>query len=98
MAKELIFKLSGTDYGAAPVKLERKKIYGWTDIVATDRSGSVCGSAYLSPDDALIIPKGGLKQGTVDDDGRWLEKSQLTAYSEDGQEVLPNLPSSFDAP
>ena len=32
MAKELIFKLSGTDYGAAPVKLERKKIYGWTDI------------------------------------------------------------------
>ena len=34
MAKELIFKLSGADYGAAPVKLERKKIYGWTDIVA----------------------------------------------------------------
>ena len=59
MAKELIFKLSGTDYGAAPVKLERKKIYGWTDIVATDRSGNVCGSAYLSPDDALIIPSGG---------------------------------------
>ena len=64
MAKELIFKLNGTDYGSAPVKLERKKIYGWTDVVATDRSGSVCGSAYLSPDD----------------------------------EVLPNLPSSFDAP
>lgn len=66
MAKELIFKLSGTDYSAAPVKLERKKIYGWTDVVATDRNGEVCSSAYLSPDDALIIPSGGLKQGTVD--------------------------------
>ena len=36
MAKELLFKLNGTDYASAPVKLERKKIYGWTDIVATD--------------------------------------------------------------
>ena len=48
MAKELIFKLSGAEYNAAPVKLERKKIYGWTDIVATDKNGDVCGSAYLS--------------------------------------------------
>ena len=98
MAKELVFKLSGKDYNAAPVKLDRKKIYGWTDTIATDRSGDVCGSAYLSPDDALIIPSGGLKQGTVSADGRWLEKSELTAYSEDGTEVLPVLPSAFDAP
>jgi hypothetical protein len=98
MAKELMFKLAGTDYGAAPVKLERKKIYGWTDIVATDKAGDVCGSAYLSPDDALVIPSGGLQQATVDSEGRWVKKSELTAYSEDGQEVLPLLPSSFDAP
>ena len=98
MAKELIFKLSGTDYGAAPMKIERKKIYGWTDIVATDRSGNVCGSAYLSPDDALIIPSGGLKQATVDETGRWVNKSELTAYSEDGKEQLVMFPSSFDAP
>ena len=98
MAKELIFKLGGADYGAAPVKLERKKIYGWTDTVATDKDGNVCGSAYLSPDDALVIPSGGLQQATVDSEGRWVKKSELTAYSEDGQEVLPVLPSSFDAP
>ena len=98
MAKELIFSLAGTDYGAAPVKLERKKVYGWTDTVATDRSGEVCCSAYLSPDDALIIPSGGLKQAVVDDEGRWVEKSELTAYDEDGQTVLTVFPSSFDAP
>ena len=98
MAKELQFKLNGKDFAAAPVKLERKKIYGWTDIVATDKAGDVCGSAYLSPDDALIIPSGGLKQGVVNEDGLWVDKSELTAYNEDGTEVLPVLPSSFDAP
>ena len=98
MAKELIFKLAGTDYTAAPVKLERKKIYGWTTLVATDRAGGVCESAYLSPDDSLIIPSGGLKQATVDSEGRWVDKSELKAYSEDGEQELPVLPSSFDAP
>ena len=78
MARELTFKLAGSDYSAAPVKLERKKIYGWTSIVATDRAGDVCNSVYLSPDDSLIIPSGGLKQATVDSNGRWVEKSELT--------------------
>ena len=98
MARELTFTLAGTAYGAAPVKLERKKIYGWTDTVATDKDGNVCSSAYLSPDDALVIPSGGLKQATVDDEGRWVDKSELIAYSEDGQEPLAVRPSSFDAP
>lgn len=98
MTRELTFKLAGSDYSAAPVKLERKKIYGWTSIVATDRAGDVCNSVYLSPDDSLIIPSGGLKQATVDSNGRWVEKSELTAYSADGTEALPVVPSSFDAP
>ena len=98
MAKELIFKLSGADFPAAPVKLERKKIYGWSDTVATDKDGIECTSAYLSPEDSLIIPSGGLKQATVDGSGRWVNKSELKAFSEDGTEELPVLPSSFDAP
>ena len=36
MAKELLFKLVGSEYSAAPVKLERKKIYGWTSLVANN--------------------------------------------------------------
>lgn len=98
MAKELIFKISGAEYGAAPVKLERKKIYGWTDVVATDKDGATCKSAYLSPDDSLIIPAGGLKQATVDGAGRWVDKSELKAFDEEGKEELPVLPSSFDSP
>lgn len=100
MAKELIFKLGGKDFVGSPVKLERKKIYGWTDVVATDCGGDECVKADLSPEDVLIIPSGGLKQATVDAESRWVEKGELTAYSEDGIEVLPLLPppSAFDAP
>lgn len=98
MAKELSFSLNGVSYGAAPIKLERKKIYGWTSLVATSGNGDVCSTAYLSPDDALIIPSGGLKQGIVSEDGCWIDKTNLTAYSEDGANVLPLYPSSFDAP
>ena len=98
MAKELIFKLFDTWFAATPVKLERKKVYGWTETIATDKNGEACVSAYLSPDDSLVIPSGGIKQATVDSDGRWIDKSELIAYSEDGENKLPILPSSFDAP
>lgn len=96
MAKELLFSLGGSLYGSAPVKLERKKLYGWSSMVATDRQDMTCISAYLSPDDSMVIPSGAFKQGTVDDEGRWVDKSELTAYGENGQ-ALAVVPSSFDS-
>ena len=97
MAKVLTFKMAGSESCAAPVKLERKKVYGWTNLVATDQRGETCSVAYLSPDDALVIPSGGLKQATVDETGKWVEKNSLVAYGEDDT-PLPLVPSSFDAP
>ena len=96
MAKELQFSLAGNAYAAAPVKLERKKIYGCSDLVATDKQGDVCEKAYLMPDHALLIPSGGYKQGTVDNEGLWVEKSSLTAYDKEGN-VMPEYASSFDS-
>lgn len=98
MAKELIFKLKDKEFSAAPVKLERKKLYGWTETVATDSNGATCVPAYLSMEDVLIIPSGGLKQAYVNKDGKWLDKSELTAYDETGENILPILPSAFDSP
>ena len=95
MAKELRFNLDGKEFLSSPEKLERKKIYGWSELVATDKDGVVCEKAYLSTDDALIIPSGALKQAVVDADGRWLDKSELVPYDEDGNK-LETLPSSFD--
>lgn len=98
MAKELIFSIGGNLYGSAPVKLERKKLYGWSILVATDKQNMPCISAYLSPDDALLIPSGAYKQGTVDEKGCWVERSDLKACDGESGKELEIIPSSFDAP
>ena len=97
MAKEFRLILGGAEYASAPIKLERKKLYGWTDLVATDASGEVCRKAQLDPDGELLIPPGAVKIGILDEDGAWVERSELVAVDADGQE-LPIVPSSFGRP
>ena len=94
MASSLVFDLGGTVFEAVPVKLERKKLYGYADVVATDGSGEVCQAARLDPDGSLIVPPGGVKLGTLTEDGKWVERSELRAVDADGKE-LPVVPSSF---
>ena len=95
MAKELRFVISGKSFSGQPVKLEREKIYGRSEIVATDREGHVCVSASLDPEGTLIIPSGAVKPGLLDDSGNWIEKSALRMIDENGQEPAA-VPSSFD--
>jgi hypothetical protein len=97
MAKEFTFILGGNAFAAAPVKLERKKIYGWSSLVATDRDGHTCTAAYISPEDSLMIPAGAAKMATVDENGLIVKKSDLIAFDADGKE-LETFPSSFDSP
>ena len=94
MAAALKFSLGGTEYEAVPVKLERRKLYGWTDVVATDAEGNPCTSAQVDPDGELIIPPGAVKTGILDEDGAWVERSELVAVDAEGKE-LPIVPSSF---
>ncbi len=94
MATALRFKIDGTDYEAVPVKLERKKLYGYTELVATDGTGGVCQAAKLDPDGSLIVPPGGIKSGMISSSGKWMDRSELKAVDADGNE-LPVAPSSF---
>ena len=91
MAKEFTFILGGNAYAAAPVKLERKKIYGWSSLVATDRDGHVCTVAYISPEDSLMIPSGAAKMATVDEEGLIVKKSDLVAFDAEGKMAMTNL-------
>ena len=94
MASSLVFDLGGTVFETVPVKLERKKLYGYTDVVATDAAGEVCQAARLDPDGSLVVPPKGVKQGILTEDGEWVERSELKAVDADGKE-LPIVPSSF---
>ncbi len=97
MAQALRFQIGGTEIESAPVKLDRKKLYGYVDTVATNAAGEICVSAQVDPDGGLIVPAGAVKPAILDEDGLWVERSELVPMSADGQE-LPVLPSSFDAP
>ncbi|MEI7948379.1 MAG: hypothetical protein WCJ02_16875 [bacterium] len=94
MASALKFRLGGVEFESVPTKVERKKLYGFTDVVATDRTGAVCTTAQVDPDGELLIPPGSIKSGLIDADGAWCERSELVAVDSDGKE-LPIVPSSF---
>ena len=95
MAKEFRFILGGAEYASAPIKLERKKLYGWSTLVAADRAGNECVAAYLSPEDSLIIPTGAAKLSTVDENGVIVKRADLVACDAEGK-PLESVPSSFE--
>ena len=97
MARALTFDLGGTAFQAEPVKLDRKKVYGWTETAATDGAGKPCRTAWLDPDGSLVVPASGTASATLAADGTWLDAGALQYVDEAGNE-LPAVPSTFDAP
>lgn len=87
MAKELKFALGGKTYAAVPLKLDRKKMYGWSTKVAIDQTGKECDIAYLDIYDSHLLPSGAVKQGLVDNSGRWIERGDLVACDEQGNKL-----------
>lgn len=96
MAKDLTMVLGGHSYALAPTKVERKKLYGWTEMRATDANGIVCRQAGLDSNGVTIIPIGATKIGMRRADGNWMEKSELQAVMPDGSKAEP-VSSSFDS-
>ncbi len=97
MPKSLIFRFNGKDYALEPVKLDRKKLYGWTELLVFDENGDECKSASIDSTGTVVIPKGGLGMGILDNAGMWIEKSELTAVDKNGNPAK-KIPSSFDSP
>ena len=98
MAKQLNLLLNGRAFGVSPVKVERKKLYGYTEVRGIDtNSGKTCRQAGLDGNGVTIVPKGATKIGMVCEDGSWMEKSELQACHADGS-VAERIASSFDVP
>ena len=95
MGKTLNFVLGENTFPLAPTKIERKKLYGWTEIRATDPDGNICRQASLDSNGVTVIPKGAMKMGAITEDGNWMEKSELEAQHADGTKA-ELIPSSFD--
>lgn len=97
MAKVLQFMNGSTLYEAEPVKIERKKIYGYKEISALDPAGNECRQCYLDASGSILIPPGAVKLSALDEDGNTVERSEMILVDADGN-IPENFPSSFDAP
>lgn len=95
MAKQLDIRINGRSFSVAPVKLERKKIYGWNEMRVVTPDGELCQQAGLNSDGITIIPAGNIKTGMLREDGLWMERSELVAIDAYGNKVKA-IPSSFD--
>lgn len=96
MAKQLIFQ-TDKEYPFNITKLDRKKLYGWKDIVAYDSDGNECVKVDIDSSGSFIIPKGGRALGVLDKDGNWVDKKNLKAVYKDKTPAV-TIPSAFDAP
>jgi hypothetical protein len=95
MAKSLNFKIADAVYDLVPLKLDRKKLYGWTEKIVLDDEKSECDTLSLYPDLAMIIPKRGAGRGSIGEDGIWVEKSDMMYINEDGAPAVL-VPSSYE--
>lgn len=94
MPRELTFKIKKKEYRTVPVKVDRKKLYGWTEIVATDDKGNACKLVSADESGRFIIPRGGTGMGILSEKGLWVERSALKIVDADGKPAKL-LPSSY---
>ncbi len=97
MAKSLIFRLKDKEYPFSPIKIERKKLYGWTETIALDDEGNECKLVSMDESGTVIIPKGNMALGVLNNSFEWVDRSETIAVDEEGNEVEP-FPSSFSEP
>lgn len=95
MARNLTFALGGREYAATPLKIERKKLYGWTETIALDDDGNECRLVSMDETGTVIIPKGGVGLGIVSPELEWVDRGSLKVVSLDGGEAQL-IKSSYD--
>lgn len=95
MAREPQFVFKDQTFTAALVKLERNKVYGWTETKYTDAEGRPCSFITMLDDGRTMLGTGGLALKSIDAHGNEIDKSTLVARYEDGSEATL-FPSVFD--
>lgn len=95
MARKLNITLRGATFEVEPVKLERKKLYGWIETRVTTPEGELCTSASLNDDGVTVAASGCVKSGIITDDGNWAERDEFITVDMDGKPVEAAT-SSFD--
>lgn len=87
MPREIIFKIKNKEFKANLTKVDRRKLYGWTELMAIDDNGDPCTLLSVDESGKFIIPLGGTGIGIVSQSGKWVERSELKTVNDKGKPV-----------
>lgn len=92
MAREMIFSVGDREYTVSPSKVDRSKLYGFTEKLALDDDGNPCQLVSMDESGTIIIPKRGAGLGVLTSDGKWVERAELKTVRLDGSpaELTPS--------
>lgn len=92
MPRQLTFKIKRKEYAVTPVKVDRRKLYGWTEILALDEQGRPCKLVTTDQTGTLVIPRGGTAIAVLTPKGDWVDRDQLVTVRDDGTpaEIIPS--------
>ena len=96
MARMASLKLNDKIFSAGLIKLDRKKIYGWSKTDIFDDSDQGCTLASIA-DGQYVLPSGSITLAGFNPKGEYIAKSSLIGVDEEGKKV-EKVPSVFDEP
>lgn len=91
----MTFKIGRQEFAATPVKVDRRKLYGWTELMAEDDDGRPCELLTTDETGISVIPLRGTGNGILSDKGVWVDRSELKTVDEQGNDARL-FESSFD--
>jgi len=93
----LVLRYSGQEIPFDLEKVDRADIYGYAEVETYSDAGRPCKLATLAQDGKTLVGPGGTATAYVSPDGLWLERTNLSPVTVEGEELQP-VPSSFSAP
>lgn len=95
MARALNLSFKGTPFNVNIDKIDRSKLYGYTNVDVKDDNGSSCGLATISEDGKHILSKGCVGYATLNERNEYMATADIHMKDKDGN-LLEKRPSSFD--
>lgn len=95
MARVIEFSSKEMSFTAGIVKVDRKKVYGYSEVKVTDKEDKSCSLVALSDDGSYILPSGSTGLTKFDSEQRYIENSGLKAVDLEGNPA-EKVPSVFD--
>ena len=94
MARKATLIFDKLSFSAEFVKVDRKKLYGWSKIVVNDKDKNPCSSASIADGSHILPSKSTTLQG-FNEKGEYISRSNLVGVDLDNN-LVEKVPSTYD--